>query len=294
MNNKKYGLNFDFLTLRVKDIEKMKDFYVKLLKMKILKVFEENEEREVILGTESKEIIKMVSFGNEILKSEDEANIFHIAYLLPKRTDLGNFLRNCAKEKIQIDGVGDHNVSEAIYLTDPEGNGIEIYADRDYKTWKWENGQVVMGTETVDVEDLLRISDNMPDFTIPEGTKIGHVHLETFNIEKDKDFYIEKLGLEIVSKLPKAYFLSVDKYHHHFGMNQWNPKRKISKKENSTGVEEIYINLDKEKFYKNFPNTEEETTILESPTGIKLIIKKDIPENQSKKFVSKIKNFFKL
>lgn len=85
MNNKKYWLNFDFITLRVKDIEKMKDFYVKLLKIKILKDSEENEKKEVILGTKLKEIIKMVSFGNETLKNGDEENVFYMAYLLPKR-----------------------------------------------------------------------------------------------------------------------------------------------------------------------------------------------------------------
>ena len=85
MNNKKYWLNFDFITLRVKDIEKMKDFYVKLLKIKILKDSEENGKKEVILGTKLKEIIKMVSFGNETLKNGDEANVFHMACLLPKR-----------------------------------------------------------------------------------------------------------------------------------------------------------------------------------------------------------------
>ena len=160
---------------------------------------------------------------------------------ITKKRRSGKFLRNCVKEQIQIDGVGDHNVSEAIYSTDPEGNGIEVYAYRDYETWKWENKQVVLGTETVDIEDLLRIFDNMPDFIIPKGTKIRHIHLEIFNIEKDKNFYTEKLELEVVSELPKVYFLSVDKYHHHFRMNQWNSKRKISKKENSTGIEEIYI-----------------------------------------------------
>lgn len=214
MNNKNYGLNFNFITLRVKNIEKMRDYYLKLLKMKVLNDKKENGKREIILGTKTVPLIKMISFGNEVFKNDNETNVFHIAYLLPERKDLGNFLRNCAKELIKLDGVGDHNVSEAVYLTDPEGNGIEVYADRDSNTWKWENGHVIMGTETIDLEDLLRISDNLPDFEIPENTKIGHVHLETFNLENDKDFYIKTLGLETVSKLPKAYFLSTGKYHH--------------------------------------------------------------------------------
>lgn len=275
MNNKNYGLNFNFITLRVKNIEKMRDYYLKLLKMKVLKDKKENGKREITLGTKTAPLIKMISFGNEVLKNDNETNVFHIAYLLPERKDLGNFLRNCAKELIKLDGVGDHNVSEAVYLTDPEGNGIEVYADRDSNTWKWENGHVVMGTETIDLEDLLRISDNLPDFEIPENTKIGHVHLETFDLENDKDFYIKALGLEIVSKLPKGYFLSTGKYHHQFGMNQWNGKRKIPKNDNSTGVEEIHLSLVKEKFEKNFPNIKENTVTIDTPNRIKLFVSKE-------------------
>lgn len=269
---KKYGLNFDFITLRVKNIEKMKDFYLKLLKMKVLSEKNEGEKKEIVLGTDTKEIIRLISYGNESIESQEETNVYHIAYLLPTREDLGNFLRNCIKEQIRLDGVGDHDVSEAVYLTDPEGNGIEVYADRDYNTWKWNGNYVIMGTVEVDTEDLLRISDNMPDFVIPEGTKIGHVHMETFNIENDKEFYIEKLGLDVVSELPKAYFMSVDRYHHHFGMNQWNGNRKIPKKENSTGVEEIYITMDKEKFSRKFSG---DKTVIETPNGIKLVIKSE-------------------
>ena len=275
MNNKNYGLNFNFITLRVKNIEKMRDYYLKLLKMKVLNDKKENGKREIILGTKTVPLIKMISFGNEVLKNDNETNVFHIAYLLPERKDLGNFLRNCTKELIKLDGVGDHNVSEAVYLTDPEGNGIEVYADRDSNTWKWENGHVVMGTETIDLEDLLRISDNLPDFEIPENAKIGHVHLETFDLENDNDFYIKELGLEIVSKLPKAYFLSIGKYHHQFGMNQWNGKRKIPKNDNSTGVEEIHLSLVKEKFEKTFPNIKENTVTIDTPNRIKLFVSKE-------------------
>ena len=265
-NKKRYGLNFDFVILRVKDIEKMKDFYVKLLKMKVQRDEKNADKSEISLGTETKEIIRLISYGNEEIKGYDETNVYHIAYLLPEREDLGNFLRNCVKEQIKLDGVGDHYVSEAIYLTDPEGNGIEVYADRDYHNWKWENGRVVMGTEQVDVEDLLRISDGMPEFSIPEGTKIGHIHMESSDIENDKNFYVEKLGLNIVSELSK------DGYHHHFGMNQWNGMRKIPKNANSTGVEEIYATMDKEKFEENFSIKDGNKAVVQLPNGIKLTV----------------------
>ena len=271
-NKKRYGLNFDFIILRVKNIEKMKDFYVKLLKMKVLRDEKNADKREISLGTETKEIIRLISYGNEEIRGHDEINVYHIAYLLPEREDLGNFLRNCVKEQIKLDGVGDHYVSEAIYLTDPEGNGIEVYTDRNYNKWKWENGHVVMGTEQVDVEDLLRISDDMPEFSIPEGTKIGHIHMESSDIKNDKDFYVEKLSLDVVSEIPKAYFLSIDGYHHHFGMNQWNGMRKMPKNANSTGVEEIYATMDKEKFEENFSIKDKNKAVVELPNGIKLTV----------------------
>ena len=271
-NKKRYGLNFDFIILRVKDIEKMKNFYVKLLKMKVLRDEKNADKREISLGTETKEIIRLISYGNEEIRGHDEINVYHIAYLLPEREDLGNFLRNCVKEQIKLDGVGDHYVSEAIYLTDPEGNGIEVYTDRNYNKWKWENGRVVMGTEQVDVEDLLRISDGMPEFSIPEGTKIGHIHMESSDIENDKDFYVKKLALDVVSEVPKAYFLSIDGYHHHFGMNQWNGMRKIPRNANSTGVEEIYATMDKEKFEENFSIKDGNKAVVQLPNGIKLTV----------------------
>lgn len=129
-----------------------------------------------------------------------------------------------------------------------------------------------MGTEQVDVEDLLRISDGMPEFSIPEGTKIGHIHMESSDIENDKDFYVEKLGLDVVSEVPKAYFLSMDGYHHHFGMNQWNGMRKIPKNANSTGVEKIYATMDKEKFEGNFSIKGGNKAVVQLPNGIKLIV----------------------
>ena len=112
----------------------------------------------------------------------------------------------------------------------------------------------------------------MPEFSIPEGTKIGHIHMEASDIENDKNFYVEKLGLNIVSEIPKAYFLSVDGYHHHFGMNQWNGMRKMPKNTNSTGVEEIYATMDKEKFEENFLIKDGNKAVVQLPNGIKLIV----------------------
>ena len=96
--------------------------------------------------------------------------------------------------------------------------------------------------------------------------------MESSDIENDKDFYVEKLGLDVVSEIPKAYFLSIDGYHHHFGMNQWNGMRKMPKNANSTGVEEIYATMDKEKFEENFSIKDKNKAVVELPNGIKLTV----------------------
>ncbi|RRD39503.1 hypothetical protein EII29_06750 [Leptotrichia sp. OH3620_COT-345] len=269
-NENEYGFNFETVVLRVKNIKKMKDFYLKLLKMDILKENREKEKETVVLGVNKREIIKLVSYGNENIKENNEINVYHVAYLLPSRKDLGNFLKNCIKENIKIDGTGDHSVSEAIYLTDPEANGIEVYADRDSNTWKWDRNYVIMGTTAVNIKELLEISQEISEFKIPENTKIGHIHMETSDLEKEKNFYMEKFGMEIVSCIPGAYFVSINKYHHHFGINRWNSKRKIIKKENSTGIEEIYISVNREIYDKVF--LESGKFEIKTPNGIKLII----------------------
>ena len=104
------------------------------------------------------------------------------------------------------------------------------------------------------------------------GLNFDFIILRVKNIENDKNFYVEKLGLNVVSEMPKAYFLSVDGYHHHFGMNQWNGMRKIPKKINSTGVEEIYTTMDKEKFKNIFSEKNRNKAVIELPNGIKLAV----------------------
>ena len=104
------------------------------------------------------------------------------------------------------------------------------------------------------------------------GLNFDFIILRVKDIENDKNFYVEKLGLNIVSEMPKAYFLSVDGYHHHFGMNQWNGMRKISKKTNSTGVEEVYATMDKEKFKNIFSEKNGNKAVIELPNGIKLTV----------------------
>lgn len=131
-------------------------------------------------------------------------------------------LRNLLAHEIEI-GQGDHDVSEALYIHDPDNNGIEIYADRPHDQWKKDaNGFYMMGTDPVDAEDLVAISENLPWQGLPQGTVIGHVHFHVSNLLKAQQFYCDVLGFDITCRYgSSALFVSAGGYHHHMGLNIW-------------------------------------------------------------------------
>lgn len=152
---------------------------------------------------------------------QHEVGLYHLAILLPSRKDLGNFLYHLAKKRVPITGASDHHVSEAVYLTDPEGNGIEVYQDRNPAKWKVK-GVFTMTTEAMDVEGVLGAKDEEDYSGMPSGTTMGHLHLHVLDIAKSEAFYKKTLGLETMISLGgSATFTSRDGYHHHLGMNTW-------------------------------------------------------------------------
>jgi catechol 2,3-dioxygenase len=147
--------------------------------------------------------------------------LYHFAILLPERAALGRFVRHLA-EIGEYAGMSDHLVSEAVYLTDPDGLGIEVYADRPRSAWRHEGRQLVMATEPLDAEDLVRAAAQDGWAGMPAGTVIGHVHLHVGDLEAAARFYHAGLGLDkVVWSYPGALFLSAGGYHHHLGTNTW-------------------------------------------------------------------------
>lgn len=147
--------------------------------------------------------------------------LYHYAVLLPDRAALGRFVRH-------LDGVGvrpgaaDHRVSEALYLNDPDGLGVEVYADRPRSTWRYDGRQVVMATDPLDVDRLVAEAGDEPWTGMPGGTTIGHVHLHVGDLETADAFYHRGLGLsKMVWSYPGALFLAAGGYHHHLGLNTW-------------------------------------------------------------------------
>lgn len=147
--------------------------------------------------------------------------LYHYAILLPDRPSLGRFLVHLGAIGERA-GMSDHFVSEAIYLTDPDGLGIEVYADRPRTAWRVEGGQLAMATEPLDVRDLVAAAGDTPWTGMPAGTVIGHVHLHVGDLGEGERFYHRALGLDkVVWSYPGALFLSAGGYHHHLGTNTW-------------------------------------------------------------------------
>jgi catechol 2,3-dioxygenase len=149
--------------------------------------------------------------------------LYHFAILVPTRADLARALTRLVATKTVMQGAADHGVSEALYLADPDGNGIEIYRDRPRTDWPRVDGALAMGTDPLDLESLL--ADTGEASTSPHlaaGTTIGHVHLHVSRLDEARRFYVDVLGFEVTQRYgPSALFVSAGGYHHHIGLNTW-------------------------------------------------------------------------
>jgi catechol 2,3-dioxygenase len=158
-------------------------------------------------------------------RDPDAADLFHFALRVPSRPALARQLARLLATDTRLTGASDHSVSEALYLRDPDGHGIEIYRDRPPATW-YRNGRVHMGTTALDLDDLLKEAPaNAGDQDgLDPDTVIGHVHLETCDLDRSKDFYVDRLGFAVTAERPGASFMSKGGYHHHVAVNTWGGK----------------------------------------------------------------------
>jgi len=206
--------------LKVMDIEKMKRFYKEVIGLDVIS----EDGQKVELGAGGNILLKLETMEGATPKQGRYAGLYHFAILLPTREDLGKILIHLHQQGIQL-GSSDHLVSEALYLSDPEGNGIEIYRDRGPEQWNWSNDEVSMTVDPIDSQGLVEEAQKTPEpwKGMPDATVMGHIHLHVSNLIEAKNFYVEGLGFEVVSRLGgQALFLADQKYHHHIGMNVWN------------------------------------------------------------------------
>jgi catechol 2,3-dioxygenase len=203
--------------LTVSDLGRSVAYYEQLIGLRV-----HGRDREVArLGADGEDLLVLIE-QKGATAADGYAGLFHFALLVPHRADLARWLGHAARVGIPLSGLSDHEVSEAIYLRDPDGHGIEIYADRPRERWAGRVAEL-MTTVPLDVADLLRLDDR--GFTrLPEGTTMGHVHLRVTDVEPSIEFY-ESLGLELTARYgAEAAFLSYGGYHHHIGVNTWESR----------------------------------------------------------------------
>jgi catechol 2,3-dioxygenase len=232
------------IKLKVSQLDRSLQFYTDVVGLRILNQQATSAEMTVDGKTPLLSLEEIPSAT--ITPRRTTAGLYHFAILVPTREALGLILRNLMKSGIHI-GQGDHLVSEALYITDPDNNGIEIYCDRPRSTWKKDaNNNYVMATDPVDIEGLLREAGDNPWTGLTTDTILGHVHLHVSNLAQSRVFYCDVLGFDMVldgTSTMGALFISAGGYHHHIGMNIWAGVGAPQPQEHGTGLKYYTIIL---------------------------------------------------
>jgi catechol 2,3-dioxygenase len=225
------------VALTVRDLDTVSRFYQQVIGLMPI----ETGSGLARLGVGETALLELRDDPAAPLASPRAAGLFHTAFLLPNRTALAQWLLNTAELGVPLQGASDHLVSEAIYLADPEGNGIEVYWDRPSETWTWRDGMIEMATLALDLDGLAATARTRDWSGLPSGSYIGHVHLQVGALEPAEGFYAGLLGLEVVCRYPGATFLSSGGYHHHIGTNIWNSRGAPVRAEPATGLADVEI-----------------------------------------------------
>ena len=235
------------VALNVKNLESQTAFYHQLLGLKILN----QSEKEVLLGAGGKSLVRLIK-TDDISNPKQSYGLYHMALLLPTREDLANVFKHLLDLKIPLVGGADHGYSEAIYLEDLEGNGIELYRDKPEAEWDIrEDGRIIGVTEELSAQDIYQLGKEIEPFVIAEGTRMGHVHLSVKNSREASIFYQESLGLEDKFTIPHASWIASGAYHHHLAVNEWGGKNLVRRKHGMVGLAYYVVEVENKEFLVN-------------------------------------------
>ena len=206
--------------LTVGDLDRMQQFYERAIG---LETIERSGDRARLGVAGGEPLVELIGDADAPAAPARASGLFHLALLVPDRPSLAQAVSRVIDSGWNFTGASDHFVSEAMYLDDPEGNGIELYRDRPRDEWGYEGGELRMGTVPLDLDDLMRqLPEERAGNGMPAGTTMGHVHLKVAEIPGAGAFYEGLLGFDVtVRSYPSALFLSAGGYHHHLGMNIW-------------------------------------------------------------------------
>lgn len=219
-------------------------------------------------------------------KTKRTTGLYHFAILLPTRKDLAVFFCHLLLNRVPLQGGADHGFSEALYFAEPDGNGIEVYADKPADSWEWQGGQIKGITTELQAEELIRLAEDASFEKMPKDTIIGHLHLHVDDLKKADRFYREGLGLEVVMRYPgQATFYSWGHYHHHIAVNIWNGVNATKPHPLSVGLHQYTIVYYDERERNDTANRLERLgyfvkrdkggIITEDPAGHLLLLKRD-------------------
>ena len=218
------SLQFASVQLRVRDLARSLEFYVRKAGFSL----QAESPGHATLGASppAPALLELVEDRTAEPAPRDSAGLFHAALLFDRRAALGGWLKAAAAHGVEFDGLSDHGVSEAVYFSDPDGNGLEFYADQPRAAWPYARGELAMVTRPLALPGLLAEAA-APTATPLEGARWGHLHLRVTDLERSDAFYRATLGLAVTQRsYPGARFLAADGYHHHLGLNTWGHPRR--------------------------------------------------------------------
>ena len=235
-------MHINHVALKVADIDRSLAFYEGMLGFQVIKRTADHAELSPSEQLPAQIIIHRIP--NAIPKPPRTTGLYHAAILLPDRPSLGSLLRHLIAHKVPFQGFADHAVSEAAYLPDPDGNGLELYCDRPRETWQWNGDEIQMTTDPLDLQDLLR--DAAPWKGMPASTTIGHMHLHINQLDAAEHFYHKLLGMDMMTSWQQhgVSFLAWQGYHHHLGINIWAGQGAPSPPENAVGLSAFGVVVD--------------------------------------------------
>jgi catechol 2,3-dioxygenase len=240
------ALRIGSVALAVSDLSRSVDFYERVLGLPLISRDSSGASSGVLLGPDPEyPLLALTELVDPTPAPPGSTGLFHVAYLHPSRATLAETVRRVVGERWPLDGASDHGVSEALYLSDPDGLGIEIYADRPRALWKRppDGHGVEMVTLPLDLDSLLAEGAPAASVAMPADTAIGHVHLKVADVPRAVSFYRDALGLQEQARLPSAGFLSAGGYHHHVGLNSWQSQGGRPAPESAPGLRSIALEL---------------------------------------------------
>ncbi len=237
-----------YVALNVRNLDLQSQYYQQVLGLSVI----HQEESVIDLGVGKTVLVRLIK-TEELVDGAGSYGLYHLAILLPSREDLAQIFKHFVDNAVPLIGASDHDYSEAIYLEDTEGNGIEIYRDRPVSEWDIrEDGRIIGTTEVMDAEGLYRLATPLESpYKMPEGSRMGHVHLSVRKSGVSSEFYQNVLQVQDKFSVSSASWLASGNYHHHLAVNEWGGQNLTTRTEGMRGLAYYTVIFEDEQLYQD-------------------------------------------